>query len=182
MAFLDKIKNFIDGLDERDFFKYMGIFIGCVCLIISALAFRYYIKIGKLTKEIRNINHMREDVKDVLDKAERVKMQRAEVDSILAENEDFILEQYFEGVRNKLRLTYKIESRTTAARDEKYQEVALNVKFSDMNMKQLTELLQELEKSKRIYTKDLEIRKSKKRPGTIDVTLTIATLKKAETV
>lgn len=182
MVFFDNIKNFIDNLDQRDFFKYIGIFIAGVCLLIGILIVSYYIKINSLTKEIRSINYMRDEVKEILDKAERVKTQRKEVDSILDEDEDFILEQYFEKVRNKLRLSYKIESRTTAPRDEKYQEVALNVKFSDMNMKQLTELLQELEKSKRIYTKDLEIKKSKKRPGTIDVTLTIATLKKAEPV
>lgn len=43
-------------------------------------------------------------------------------------------------------------------------------------MKQLTELLYELEQKKRIYIKKLEIEKSKKTNNSIDVIITIATL------
>jgi ribosomal protein S17E len=54
--------------------------------------------------------------------------------------------------------------------------VLLNAKFDTMNMRQLCELLDAVEQNKRIYTKELEIIKSKKVPNTIDVNLTIATL------
>ena len=49
-----------------------------------------------------------------------------------------------------------------------------------MNTRELTDLLQEIERKKIVYTKDLEIDKSKKRPGTLDVSITIATLKKVQ--
>jgi hypothetical protein len=43
-------------------------------------------------------------------------------------------------------------------------------------MKNLTELLQEIELNKRVFTKELDITASSKQPGTIDVSLTIVTL------
>ena len=43
-------------------------------------------------------------------------------------------------------------------------------------MKEFTELLQEIEQNSRIATNRLEITKSKKKPKTIEVSLTISTL------
>jgi beta-lactamase regulating signal transducer with metallopeptidase domain len=57
-----------------------------------------------------------------------------------------------------------------------YRESILKVELSDMNMKQLCELLDELNKNKRINTKELEITKSKTAKRSINVALTIATL------
>ena len=45
-----------------------------------------------------------------------------------------------------------------------------------MTMKDLTELLKEVEQNKRVFAKELEIIASKKTANTIDVNFTIATL------
>ncbi len=45
-----------------------------------------------------------------------------------------------------------------------------------MNMRELSELLNVLEQNKRVYTKELEVQKSRKSPRAIEVQLTIATL------
>jgi hypothetical protein len=45
-----------------------------------------------------------------------------------------------------------------------------------MNMQELCELLQALERVQRIFSKSIDIQRSKKIPDAIDVTLVIATL------
>lgn len=180
MVLLDRIRERLEKLDEKEFFKYGAIFIGIICALAGAIIVRYYFKTSSLNKQMKRVNGLREDVKQILDRYERVKKQREEVDALLDKDEDFILEEYIERLRAKLHLTYTIESRTTAPRDEIYQEIAINAKFTNMNMRELTELLQEIEKTKLVYTKDLDILKSKSRPGTLDVSITIATLKKMQ--
>jgi len=179
MVLLKRIRERLEKLDEKEFFKYGAIFLGIICLLSSAIIVRYYFKKSSLTKQMKSVNSLREEVKTILDRYERVKKQRDEVNALLDKNEDFILEEYVEQLRKQLGLTYVIESRTTAPRDEVYKEIAINAKFTNMNMRELTELLQELEKNKLVYTKDLDIVKSKSRSGTLDVSITIATLKKA---
>ncbi len=67
---------------------------------------------------------------------------------------------------------------TKTTRGENYEERSLEIKFTDITMKELAQLLQDIEQKKRIYSKSLEINVSKKQPHTIDVNLTIATLHK----
>jgi hypothetical protein len=178
MVLLDRIRERLEKLDEKEFFKYAALFLGIVCALAGIIIIRYYFKTSSLNKQMKRVNVLREDVKQILDRYEMVKKQQEEINALLDENEDFILAEYIERLRTELRLTYTVESRTTASRDDKYQEIAINVKFTNMNMKDLTELLQEIKKNKLVYTKDLDILKSKARPGTLDVSITIATLKK----
>lgn len=179
MVLLNRLRERLEKLDEKEFFKYGALFLGAICLLATGIITRYYLKTSSLQKQMKRVNGLREEVKQILERYERVQKQRDEVNTLLEKDEDFILEEYIERLRSQLRLTYVIESRTVAPRDDVYQEIAINAKFTNMNMRELTELLQALEKNKRVYTKDLDIVKSKSRPGTLDVSITIATLKKA---
>ena len=71
------------------------------------------------------------------------------------------------------KISIEVSSR---AREGRYQERILLARFAGMTMKELTELLQEIEFNKRVFTKELDITVAKKVPGTIDVGLTIAAL------
>jgi hypothetical protein len=103
------------------------------------------------------------------------------VNNILAENPDFKIDGFFTDLLSKtgLERNKKETSISYADRGDKdYREVLLTAKFDTMNMRQLCELLNEIEQNNMVYTKELDIVKSKKIPNTIDVTLTIATLQK----
>jgi len=60
-------------------------------------------------------------------------------------------------------------------RGQGYQEVAIDAVLDNIDMKQLTELLHDLENKDRIVIKRIEIDKNKQHP-TINVSLTISTL------
>ena len=53
--------------------------------------------------------------------------------------------------------------------------------ISGITMKQLTEFLNEIDENKRVFTKELDITKSKKIPRAIDVEIKIATMMPKET-
>ncbi len=179
MTVIEQIKSFFESLETKDFYKYIGIFLAACSLIGGGVVFQYYRKVSSLKKHIAEINEYREDdVRVILQQALQVKQQRAEVDTILSEDVDFKIGGYFKDLLDKLKLTEKKVSEETSQvdREDNYRESELNAKFEDMNMQQLTELLQELERNKRISTKQLDITKSKKKADTLEVQITIGTL------
>ncbi len=111
----------------------------------------------------------------------QVKKQKAIVDEILNENKSFKLLGYFDEITNKLGIDKNVKEKSTSENTleiltaKGYKEVRVNATFTELNTRQLAELLDEFEKNERIYTKNLEITKSSKTP-TIDVEIVIATL------
>lgn len=179
MELLEKISTYIDNISKKELSRYLLISLGIIVTCFLLLVFNYYRKVRYLKKQMRILNEAREEeVKRILTRAASVQQQRKEVDAILEEDKDFKIGGYFKDVLTKLGLTSKkaVESPSQIDREGKYRESILNVKFTDMDMKQLSELLNEIEKNKRIFTKELEVTTSRKTPQKIDVNLTIATL------
>jgi len=164
----------------RDFYKYAFIFLFSITIVSIGILFQYYKKVSYFKQHINDLNELRAyQVKAIREKAQHVKLQRQKVNEILAEDENFKIGGYFKILLEKLHLTEKKVSEETGQigeREDIYREIELNAKLEDMNMKQLTQLLQEIEQNKRIFTKKLVIIQSKKTPHTIETEITIATL------
>lgn len=181
MKAVDKVFDFIVTLDKKEFLKYTYITVGAIIVIASFITYRHFSKLDSLKKELSQVNTSREEAKVILTKEVEVKRQKAIVDEIFEKDTKFKILDYFNSVTTQLGLDRNIRNRDLTANDletlstQGYQEVKLTIKFTDLNMKQLTDILDEFEKNERIYTKSLEITKSSKTP-TIDVDLVIATL------
>jgi hypothetical protein len=179
MILLDQIKNYFDSLEVKTFYNYMlGYLIACV-LLFGVSIFYFYSSTSSLQRKIKNINSTREDeVRVILETAAHVKQQQTIVEEILSKDIDFKIVGYFEDLLNKLGIKDKKVSSeaTTTDREDNYRKSELSAKFEDMTMKDLTELLQELEQKPRIATERLEITKKKPNQKTIEVNLTISTL------
>lgn len=173
---INTIQSFIDELEQQQFYYYTAGFLGVLVLLTAGLVYYNYSMSSTLSGDIAELNEEREDtIQKLLSKARRLQKEQSEIDAMLAESQDFKIGGYFEGVRNKLGLRPSVESTAQADREDNYRESSLKARFDEITMKQVLELLQELEQMERIYTKELEIRKSKT-PGTIDADITIATL------
>lgn len=178
MNILESLSEFLDSLDVRDFYKYIGITLGTLLLCVSFIVYRFYSNVGYYKKQIHAINMQREEIQDLLEKAALIKAQKQEVNAMLEKEPNFKIVAYFNDVLTQLQLTNKQVSRTETSLQERgeqdYNEKILTAKFTDMNMRELSELLNVLDQNKRIYTKELEMQKSNKK--TLKVGLTIATL------
>jgi len=179
MEIINRLRLSIEGLDRQDFYKYIIIVLGLVCLVTGFILFRHYSKVWSLQDRLQNINDTREEtIKPVLKRMNRLVQQRKQVDDILARDKDFKIAGYFKELLEKQNLTNKktTESASEMMLANGYTEIALNVRFNQMNMKELCELLEKIEKNERVYAKNLEIIKSTKAPKTIEVGMTVATL------
>lgn len=181
MMFINSIQDFFESLDNKQFYQYVAAFFGSLILIIIGILVYYYYATSSREERLQEINAMRKNtIESLLSKMQQIDRKRKEVKKMLSENADFKIAAYWETLLNDLRLTnkqaqkYNIEK---AEFEDMYQEDILSTKFVDMTMKELTELLEALDKNPLISTKSLEITASKKKRNTIEVTLTIAALR-----
>lgn len=178
MEVLEKIQLFFDNLSEADFYKYLAITLGSIVFLVIIMVIYFIRGIDSAKSRIDLIQEQRIEAKKILAREELVKKQREEVDSELAKDSFFKIKDYFSNrVIPKLNLTDKnVLAETSQVDQGEYKESILKAKLTDMSMKNVADLLNELDQNKRIFTKELEIIKSTKRPKTIDVNLTISTL------
>lgn len=178
MKILNTLYIYLEGKDRIFFYKIMGALLGGLLLSMIAIFFQYHRRVTFLKKRISTINELREDARIIREKAQHVQNQRTAVDTMLAEDRDFKIGGYFNELLSKIVLTNKKSSEETSQldREDNYRESELTAQLVDISMKQLTEMLYEIEQKKRIYIKKLEIEKSKKTSKSIDITITIATL------
>jgi len=179
MKALETVQLFIGSLDQQRFYKYLAGVCGAIVTLAALIIFMYYSSISSLEDRIDAINRERLEVKRLMTTYQQVKLQRAQVDTLYEEDPGFRIAGYFEKVLTKLNLTAKkvmADQISHLEHEGKYEETLLKTQLTDMNTRQLCELLSELEQNKRIYTKELDVTKSKRKPKVLDVTLTIAAL------
>ena len=179
MVWLDSLKTFLNNLDEKQFYLALGGFIGTVLLgIIIGIAL-FYSDVSSYKKQSVKLDEQREEIKTLLQKNYRVEQQRTKINQLLSEK-NFKIGGVFEELLARLQLTNNKESTRTLSteKDTEYRESSLEARLVNITMQQLCTLLNEMHTNKLIYTKEIDIIKSKRAPRTIDVTLTIATLER----
>lgn len=178
MEVSQKINEFLQTINNKQFYIYSSVFIGSILFIEGFVLWRYYKKTATLKKEINFINMSREEAQDIFTRAQRVEKQQKEVDAILSQDKNFKIAGYFKDMITQLGLNekQKIAQPQSIDRDDNYVETVINAKFTQMNMKDITTLLQNIEQNARLYTKELEIVRSTKMPNTLEVKIIVATL------
>lgn len=178
MTIINTVQEWLASLDTKAFYRYVAGLIGAMILLIIVIIYFYYSSCNYYKNQIRRINNQRQEVQALLEKAALVEQQKQEVYTIIEQDPSFKIVGYFDKVLAQLNLTNKkdlTKDGTQERPNEQYNEKILSARFTEMTMKELVELLHELEQNKRIYIKDLEIERSKKNNRRIDARLSIAT-------
>jgi len=179
VTIFEKVQNILQRLTERQFQILIGVVVGISLLFIAVFDIQLYRLSSRLKARIKKLNVEREErVRDILTKGAYIKQQKEEMDRLLKEDVNFKIAGYFNVILKKLGMARKKTTETTTQTDidAVYRESTLSTRLDEMDMKELTELLQVLENNKRISIKRLEIFASTKKPNAIDVQLTIATM------
>jgi hypothetical protein len=178
MVLFDRIRDFFASLEERTFYYYISAFLGIIILFSAGLIYYKYDSTADLINDLESINEERETVvKPLLSKAARIKNKQKEINAMLSKDKAFKIGGAFKDICDKIHLTPSRTQPPTQSDfvDDKYQESVLVTEFTNISMKELLDILKAIEEVERIYTKQLDINKSKN-DSTIDIKLTIATL------
>ncbi|HBL98166.1 TPA: hypothetical protein DDZ86_00815 [Candidatus Dependentiae bacterium] len=179
MNFLVRLKHFLDELDRKRFYQYMGGVILFVALLLTGVVFFERYRIGNLKDEIKKTNKLRDEARELLRRNAIVNLHKTEVDEILTQDKLFRIKEFFSQVVAEVGLTGNSskEAELSSPQDlnNGYSEIRLDASFTGISTQQLSNLLVQLGKNRRIYIKELVATKSQQK-ATIDVSLIVATL------
>lgn len=183
MTILERIQTFFETLDIKTWYRLIALYLAILVVLCAGVLFLYYRTTSRIINTMSDINDARMNVRSILKKAQRVYSQRAEVNKIIKEDPDFILPQYLQEVMNKTGIAAFLNTinATQIDREEQFRETIATVTFSGTTMHHLAEFLQIIDQNKRLYTKELEVSRSKKTPHSIDVTVVITTMQPRQT-
>ncbi|NRB22067.1 hypothetical protein HRU45_05020 [Candidatus Dependentiae bacterium] len=172
----NKIVGFVDNLDNKMFYRYAGAFFAVILAATLFILYLYQSSVATSQKQMKKVNRLHIEIREILDKNEQVKKRRKEVDAILKQDPYFKIKNFFNETLKKLGLSSDTltASESVNPSNKDYLDIVASAKLTDLSMQELAELLQAIEQNKRVHIRSLEI--SQKKPGTIDVNLTIATL------
>lgn len=177
--FMDQFKQAMSALEEQVFHKYVLAGLIALILAMSAVLFFHQRSIAALKKQASRVNLKRQEVQALLSRYKLVQQQKAEVAAMLEQQKAFKITGYMEELTTRLGLAQARGNLQTSTDQlehlPEYDEIKLPVRLAAINMRQLAELLRELEKNERIYIKTLDITQASGKQA-IDVDVTIATL------
>lgn len=180
MDILNKIQDFIKNLDDKDFFKYLAIFLASILIIFSGSFYLHYRRVNFYLEELENIKKDRKTSADILTKNKIVLQQRAKVDQIINQDKGtFRLSETILNIIKKLKLDDKLENKELSEMQGSFisdkVEQFLAFKLNNITTKNLVDLLLNIAEIERLYPKELTILKNKDNQ-TINIELNIATL------
>ncbi|MBI2353249.1 hypothetical protein HYV11_03360 [Candidatus Dependentiae bacterium] len=176
MITINTIKNFINGLDRKEFIFYSSIYLGFCLFLVFGIMIRHIYVMQEAKNKIISLNQARKKVQEVLTQFSQVIHQRNNVDALLQKDKSFYLQKFFKDLIQQPSLMIKNvnDKPSTQKLENGYTEESLNVTLTAITTQQLCMLLKEIENEERIYIKSLDITKpiAKK----INVSMVIATL------
>jgi hypothetical protein len=178
MALYTPLQNKLATIDERTWYKYLGAGLALFILILSAILFFYFRSVHTLQQRIESINEEREDTRKIIAKAAQIQKQRDMVNSLLQDDPNFKINEFMQDLLIKLNIFNNFVSQNNSKidRDNNFVENIMSYQIAGISMRQLTQLLSDIDENPRVFTKDLDITKSKKVPHAIDIGITIATM------
>lgn len=177
MTFLEKIQKIALPIESSEFYKNIAIYLSVLIFTMAGIIYYHHSKTTELRMALQKIYANQEEAKIILERSKVVQKQSDAVNSLLDEDKNFRLKNYFDEVVSKVNLTkYQVKEAEISEEilQKLYTEIKINVQFNGISTKQLCELLQSIEQKQRVYTKELSIIQKN---GSLLVTVTIATLK-----
>lgn len=183
MEWLTRIQDALKTAERRELLMYAGGFFGILALAMGLLLYFHQSRVSFYKKELKKMDSLRIQTKQLLTQYKRVKAQQATVEELLGQNKDFRIGQAFQALVQKTGLSGYIKDPTPPSTHEVIsgkQEVQISSLLVGISMKQVTDLLAQIAATPQLYVKELTIKKTPQ-ARSVDLDITIATLEPTET-
>lgn len=178
---LSKVKNFILSHEKSEIYKYIFIYLGALVALFALLVFWHNSSINAAKANYKKINTERIKTKKLLSNYIALQEQQKELNKILEQTKNFRIIEAYNKIINDLKLNKYIPETPEPVENKtgNYIERKLPININGITIKQLVELLNEIQKYKRLFTKELTITTTPLKK--INVVLVIATLEEIAT-
>lgn len=182
MAITTTIKNILVNTDKKDIVRYAIIYFSIFGVIFILSIFWHNRSINKAKLNYKNINKERKKTQNLLNERKILELQEQELNEILSQDKNFRIIEAYNNIINNLDLEKYVTEAPTPIEDQsgKHIERKIPINLNNITTKQLVELLSEIQKDNRLFTKELTITKPAKSKNKIDIILVVATLEEID--
>lgn len=183
MEWLDKLRDYVRSLENRDLYKNLGAFFGAILLLLAITFYLHYRRVNRYTADLKTLENLRAETKRIIANYKAVTAQKEKVDELLAQNKNFRIAEAYHTIVQKLGLLPKLRDPISPAIGETVSEkteVTITSHFNGLTMKLLTDLLSQIAATPPLYVKDVVITKASP-TQTLEVDMTVATLESTPT-
>lgn len=180
MAILSDLSQYIKQLNTKQLQYYIAGYLALVLLILGLIGFVYYSRVKNYTKKLEIINQKSLEAKDLINRSKKVLGEQAAINKILDEDKTFRIVPTYQNVLSGLNLSshsnpdlQSTVNKNISLKDK--TERVLKAQLTNINTKNLLDLLSKIATIKQLYPKELVIKKAEKNRN-LDIEITIATL------
>lgn len=175
------IKDFVSDLDKKQLYQLTAGLVGGVIVCAGLIIFWHNSAMGSLQNKLVQVNKTRKDAQVLIDDYKRVTKQQEDVKDLISKDASFKIRDFFNLTIKDLNLTANLGRVDVPEPPQDlgngYNEIKLTASFTGLNMKDVCDLLENIERERRVFIKILSMTKDGQ---LLDVTLEIATLQLAK--
>ncbi|MFH1644340.1 MAG: hypothetical protein ABIA74_04160 [bacterium] len=160
MNYIDKIANYIQRLNKKEFEKFLLIILSSLSITILGTIYFIYIQSKALTETIKNTEKLSNNATNLLNENKKMDFEENRLTRILEANKNLSIKTFFEQLTQQQAMipeptwdtiTVPVEG------NDKFEEIILSANFKNQTTQNLTRMLDVLEKNEIIYIKELII-------------------------
>lgn len=176
---LSKVRSFLSEMNSIEFRKFILIYMGAFTSVVGFLIFFYISQELTIKDQAKALNKYRTQVQQILTDYQKVAQQKESVSELLASTDTFYLQQFVQSSLETIGITTSSIGKVSSQTVNGYTEESVSVQLTDINTKELCELLQTIEETSRVYVKNVTITRIEG-ASSISASMFIATLKQSD--
>ncbi|MCK4650770.1 hypothetical protein KAT08_01215 [Candidatus Babeliales bacterium] len=180
MKVLNQLTDYIQNLKEKDFKKYLTIFLIVTVFLAVGTTYYFYDKNNKLILQIKKLDGLIKQTIKLIKEHKTIKGKEKQLEKLLEKNKDFDIRSFFESFCKEKHITPEPawDTTTIPLESDKFDEIELTATLKNLTTQKLVEIIQSLNKKEIIYIKEITITNEKNKTITIDITLAAKKYKK----
>ena len=172
-----KLAEKIQGLSKKELQKYTAIFLGVVFCVILGTTYYVYTKSNEYVHKMKITRTLAAKARTLIDELEKIQAKEEQILALFSQSKDFNLNSFFETFCKNQGI--KPEDgwgrSTKVLANPQFDEDVLTATFKGQTTQKLVKILEELDKQKLVYLKNLQVKSEKSKQIIFDIT--IATLR-----
>ena len=104
MIFLNRLKELALPLETSEFYRNLAIFLGSLILITVGIIYYHHSATSELRSSLQRIHKTQQEARQILERLKVVKKRQEEVDTVLEEDRNFKLKNFYDETIQRLNL------------------------------------------------------------------------------
>ena len=174
MKILNNFANYIQGLNKKEFDKYLTLFLLAIAALSAILTYSFYKNNSNKVTQIKSLEQLTNKSAKIISDNTKMQQEEERLQLILQQKKDFSIKTFFEQFCSTQNITAEPgwDAITQPLEgSDKFDEVILSTVIKNQTTHGMVKILDSLDKEEIIYIKELTIRNEDNKKITFDITI-----------